>query len=624
MDLYQAERSKAATNACQTSADINVKSPSGAAAAMPVVREKVTPGPDGTMVFPEPPPSLQQAAAKRARDAGSGSAGPAHKRLRTAGASGATQTADLPLPFEAGLLSMPDDVLLQIVAALDTGEPVFAVSNLQRFRASCKDLRQRVAEPPPELMQKLKYRRSADEIRAVKMDNTLTAQQVETKVRVLCDRYGDVRVVLSSLSFLQGSPHMRNRNHSVLAGIAASKDMRSLRLDLLGARDIAIKPLCDALQHKAPTRVALAASKMEWGNVALAKLFVTVGRSESIFSLAISCSGGRGSSSFRFMEQGGWAAKTAQALGSMLMTNRRLELLDLSAVYPGEAAMETIAQALTVNCKLNHLRLNGNGLSEKSIRVLSRALCGNVGLGTLSLDGNPLGVDGVQGLLAGLQKNRTLTTLSLSRCLPGYAAALELISLFEHNDTLRHLDLGHGAMTGPVAACLARSLQAGRHLVSLALPGNPIGSEGALAIGELLASDTMLASLNLSGCSIDDDGLIGLAQGLRKNTALRHLNLAMNRNLTAIGISALAGALKAHPCIASLSLCKLRVDRTSAQALAQGLLANHPTLESLDMSGCEMEPDGTRILVGAMEANTRLKNLVVDKRVYRTESRSDY
>jgi Ran GTPase-activating protein (RanGAP) involved in mRNA processing and transport len=486
---------------------------------------------------------------------------------------------------------MPDDVLLEIAATLDSAEPVSAVRDLQRFRAGCKELRQRVAEPPPDLVQNLKYRRSAQQIRAVVTDTTLAAQQVETQVRALCDRYGDVRVVLCKLAgFIPKSPHTHYRNHSALAGIAASRGMRSLRLDLDGARDIRIKALCDALQHKAPTRIALTARKMEWGNVALAKLFGTVGQSESIISLAIACSGGVRSPSSRFMEQGGWAPKTAQALGSMLSTNRRLELLDLSGVYPGAAAMEAIAQAMR----------------------------GNVGLGTLNLDGNALGFDAVQGLLAGLHKNRTLTALSLSRCVPGDAVAPELVSLFEHNDALRRLDLGHNAITGPVAACLARSLQDGRHLVALALPGNPIGSEGALAIGDLLASDTMLTSLDLSDCSIGDDGLLGLAQGLRRNTVLRHLNLALNPDLTAVGIGALASALKAHPGIASLSLCKLRLDLDSAQALAHGLLANHPALESLDMSGCEMELDGTRILVGAMEVNTRLKNLVMDKRAHGT------
>ena len=619
MDLYQSQRGQATTNAYDTNAGMNVNRPGAAVVAMPVVREQGPPRPDGATAFLEPVPSVQQAA-KRTRDGESGDAGPAYKRLCTASAPGATQAATLPLPSGIGLLSMPDDVMLQIVAAPDTAEPVSAVRDLQRFRASCKELRQRVTEPPLELVRNLKYRRSAAEIRAVAMDGTVAAQQVETQVRTLCERYGDVRVVLSKLTqFMPDSPHMRYRNHSVLAGIAASKDMCSLRLDLDGARDIRIKALCDALQHKAPTKVALTARKMDWGNVALAKLFGTAGQSESIISLAIACSGGRGSSSFRFREQGGWAPKTAQCLGSMLRTNRRLELPDLSGVYPGDVTMETIAQALAADCTLNHLRLTGNGLSEKSIRALGQALRGNVVLATLNLDGNSIGLDGVQGLLAGLQKNRTLTALSLSRCLPGDAVALELFTLFDHNDTLRRLDLGHGAITGPVAACLARSLQAGQHLVSLALPGNPIGSEGALAIGDLLASDTMLTSLDLSDCSIGDDGLIGLAQGLSRNTVLRHLNLALNRDLTAAGIRALAGALKAHPRIASLRLCKLCIDLVSAQALAQGLLANHPALESLELSGCEIGLEATRSLVGATQVNTRLKNLVMDKPAHRTD-----
>ena len=174
-------------------------------------------------------------------------------------------------------------------------------------------------------------------------------------------------------------------------------------------------------------------------------------------------------------------------------------------------------------------------------------------------------------------------------------------------------------ITGPVVARLTRLLQAGQHLATLDLPGNPIGSEGALAIGGVLASDTMLASLDLSGCSIGNDDLLLLAQGLRKNTRLRHLGLGMNHDLTSTGISALASALKAHQRIASLNLRGLSINSVGVQALADGLLANHPTLELLDLSDCVIGPKGIRILVGAMQTNTRLKNLVMDKRAHWSE-----
>ena len=589
MDL-QFQRSEVTTNDCSIVVGNNAEKPGSAAVAMPVVREQAPRDRCGAVSITGPAPAAQEAAAKRAQDA------------------------------ETGLLEMPDDVLLLILAALDTAAPMTDVRDLEWLRACCKDLQKRVAAPLPAVVLELKYQASGKKIHAAMSDKLLDGQQVQAQVRALCDRYGDVRVSLHNLAgALPASPYLRYRNLNALAGMAESRNMRSLFLCLEGARDVTIKALCNALNQTAPTRVSLTVRGMKWGNVAVAKLLDKVGQSASIVSLAIDGSRGISSSSFRFMEQGGWAPKSAQSLGSMLRTNRSLETLDLSRMHPGEAAVEEIARSLAVNRSLMHLRLVDNDLSEKSIQHLGHALGSNVGLATLNLDGNRLGPRGVQGLLAGLRKNRTLTDLSLSRCAPGDAGALELIRVFEHNDTLRRLDLGHAEITGPVVARLTRLLQAGQHLATLDLPGNPIGSEGALAIGALLASDTMLASLDLSGCSIGNDALLLLAQGLRKNTRLRHLGLGMNHDLTSTGISALASALKAHQRIASLNLRGLSINSVGVQALADGLLANHPTLELLDLSDCVIGPKGIRILVGAMQTNTRLKKLVMDKRAHWSE-----
>ena len=122
----------------------------------------------------------------------------------------------------------------------------------------------------------------------------------------------------------------------------------------------------------------------------------------------------------------------------------------------------------------------------------------------------------------------------------------------------------------------------------------------------------MLTSLDLSHCSLGDDELRLLAQGLRKNTQLRHLILTMNVAATSAGMSALAGALELHPRIASLNLSGNRIDNSGMHALAASLLANHPALEQLELSDCATGPKGRRIIEKAMEANTRLKKLVMN------------
>lgn len=118
--------------------------------------------------------------------------------MRSAGPSTVTQTAAPQWQARTGLLAVPDDVLQHIIAPLKSAEPLLAIRNLQRVRASCKELQQRIGAPEPAVVLDLKYQRSASDIRAVVMNDTLDSQQAEVQVRALYDRYGDVRVVLST------------------------------------------------------------------------------------------------------------------------------------------------------------------------------------------------------------------------------------------------------------------------------------------------------------------------------------------------------------------------------------------------------------------------------------------
>lgn len=614
--------SKAASNGGDIVTGSDADDTGAGAAAMPAVREQMPQDRCGAVSIMFPAPAGQVAAAKRARDPEPGDTGPPAKRMRTTEPSVAQQSAAVPWQAETGLLAMPDDVLMLILPALETGASMADVRDLACLRAGCKDLRKRVAAPLPAVVQDLKYQASEKRIRAVLSNQLLDGQQVQAEVRALCDRYGDVRI---SLGMMSGSsmlaPHLRQRGHNALAGLRESRDMRSLHLNLDGAQDVTIKELCAALHQKLPTRVSLAVRRMKWGNAAVAALLDRIAENNAIVSVAIDGSGGASSAGFRFRERGGWGAKPAQALGRMLQKNCGLELLDLSWMHPGDDAMKAIAHSLRVNTTLVELRLPGNEISEEGMQLLGQALGSNVKLATLKLDENRLGPHGVQGLLAGLQQNRTLTALSLSRCMASDSTALRLFSLFKTNDTLRKLEFRHAAIKGPIVASLARLLQKGGHLETLDLSGSPIGPEGTQAIADLLSSDTMLASLDLSCCSLGDDELRLLAQGLRQNTRLRHLNLAMNTGVTSVGISALTGALAPHRGIALLNLSGIRIDALGLQTLATNLLANHPTLEQLDLCDCGTGPNSRRIIAEAMQANTRLKKLVVNIRESRFGTR---
>ena len=106
---------------------------------------------------------------------------------------------------------------------------------------------------------------------------------------------------------------------------------------------------------------------------------------------------------------------------------------------------------------------------------------------------------------------------------------------------LHELNLRANTIHGVGCAALATALAGG--LRRLCLASNPIGREGAAALGAALPS-CVLETLDVSGCSIDTDGCVALAAGVGRSSKLKELLIGFNR-LGPDGAVALAAALAA-------------------------------------------------------------------------------
>ena len=158
-----------------------------------------------------------------------------------------------------------------------------------------------------------------------------------------------------------------------------------------------------------------------------------------------------------------------------------------------------------VTCRFLHV---AGRLWLRSLAALASALAGGAHVRSLNLAFADVDDDGARMLSPGIG------------------------SLYELN--LRANGIRHLGCTA-LAARLAGSLR------RLCLASNPIGRDGAFALGAALPS-CALELLDVSGCSIDTEGCIALAAGVAASTTLLELLIGFNR-LGPAGVVALASAL---------------------------------------------------------------------------------
>jgi Ran GTPase-activating protein (RanGAP) involved in mRNA processing and transport len=171
------------------------------------------------------------------------------------------------------------------------------------------------------------------------------------------------------------------------------------------------------------------------------------------------------------------------------------------------------------------------------------------------------------------------------------------------NTVLQRLDLPGGFIGHKGLEVLASAIKQnpGTKLNSLDLSSNNLGPDAEQAFADLLAANTVLQRLDLG-----DNDLTGedLATGLKSNTGLTYLNLENNK-LTPEGIIALAGAVKLHFTLGSLTLTKNEIPK-EAEAAIGDMLKTNSVLTKLYLNSTGIT--GEELSIG-LKSNTKLNTL---------------
>jgi Ran GTPase-activating protein (RanGAP) involved in mRNA processing and transport len=214
------------------------------------------------------------------------------------------------------------------------------------------------------------------------------------------------------------------------------------------------------------------------------------------------------------------------------------------------------------------------------------------------------GSEGVALLCSALRNNATLTSLNL-KFSPLTGTNLDaLCSALAANATVTDLGLSYTRLAPGAGKRIGRFLEMNRGVRRLDLSGNKI-SDCASVVAALKINHSVRALLlraNLLGVS----GACALADPLRVARGLRELFLGEN-GVMAEGAAAILDCLRSN----RLEVLELRDNEIRGPAGLESL--KQCSLTTLDLTGNDIGPDGSKTLASAMKVNTTLQVLHLTK-----------
>jgi Ran GTPase-activating protein 1 len=201
---------------------------------------------------------------------------------------------------------------------------------------------------------------------------------------------------------------------------------------------------------------------------------------------------------------------------------------------------------------------------------------------SVDVSDNAFGEKGVRACSAMLQQQTGIESISFMNNGISEQAAAAILELLASPQSLKKFHL-HKNMTGDEGTVhIGKLLEKAPHMEDFKMAGSRFTSDGAVTLAKGLASGTSLTKLDLTDNNVNEEGGIALATMLFKQPKMKHLNFEM----TSLGPDASA-------------------------AVASALAAGCPELEYLNLSSCDITPEGVPSVAKAISAMKNLKVLKI-------------
>ena len=287
-----------------------------------------------------------------------------------------------------------------------------------------------------------------------------------------------------------------------------------------------------------------------------------------------------------------------------LKRNSNLKKLNLKGNNMTGKVVYDLADVITNNTSLEALLLDGNNL-QSCVDVIFHSLKRSSNLKILDLDNNSLSEEATNDLADVIRSNTGLEQLSLSNN-NLRASADVLLETLSAISTLKRLDLSGNNMSGAVVNELASVIKNNVSLEILNLSNNDLRSPVTVIL-EALKGIATLKILNLGGINMSEDVVDYLVDVITKNIHLEELHL-FNNNLQESVVVVLQ-TLKRISYLKRLDLNCNNMSGIVANDLAK-VITNNPCLQSLDLSGNNLQSSAIVILQALKEISS-IKHLLL-------------
>jgi len=391
------------------------------------------------------------------------------------------------------------------------------------------------------------------------------------------------------------------------------------------------------------TKLSLSPNSSKMANDVLDRILSVVSKSISLQELFLSSSGLR--------------ADFFQRLASAMTSNQccNLTTIDISLNFVEDKGMTQISTAISHFPRgLRHLNLSHCALSGKAVNPLCQALVTNKlslnSLTYLNISGNSLRED-IQHLTNFLAQPNVISILDLSSTeipsellfsalVRGCTAHLSHLNLsrnhfvakkskgdipatfkqfFATSQCLKYLNLSHGKLPSDALKHLLLGLACNENIkdVELNISNNNLGSSGGASVMEnALPGIKCVSRLDLSENNFDVD-LASVINGVTRCRNLLSLNISKNlpkikaRDVIHVTDAMVQLIQEEDSSLQKLNLsdCRLKTDLNNVI----NALGSNQCIQILDISGNGMGDVGARLLAKALQINTRLKTIYLDR-----------
>jgi Ran GTPase-activating protein (RanGAP) involved in mRNA processing and transport len=280
------------------------------------------------------------------------------------------------------------------------------------------------------------------------------------------------------------------------------------------------------------------------------------------------------------------------------------------------ASLEAIGNMLHKLPYLVELDLSGNTFLGRGMRISRRiprlSVRKHCAIQTLCLDRCQLTDDTLAELFTGFTGNRELTSVSINGNETHMRTAMALSGCMQHpGSRLRILHAANNKFDAECAQHIARAIHAHKHLQALNVHGNPLTSEGVVALCTALLDCDSITMLNIGGTGITKSGGNAVSKLVAHTGSLSELFVSHNE-LGNEGVSRIARALEANFSLRTLELAYNHFGEGVSVSLATGLSVNRG-LYSLSVEGNALSDATVTALCGALRKQGTLLSLNISR-----------